>query len=1248
MKRTRVIIPKGSKNQGRCATKPPKKPDIVTKTRSLQNQSKGKQQKLKLKKKKSSTKLSSVVRKDYLSMFKINNAAKSKKIAPTTRLIVVKEIIYPIGYMDSYLEYRANIDEYTQRSRSGSAVNSTLSSIADRTIRVTGLFYILNEKTKQVEYEKKMCVKSKEGFIPFPENYFIYEAVLSEATDNVHVDFYINKINGMETYPIRKKQYLYAEQISMILSQDLKCKQTFITECLRTLGSWVGVLKPAHFYAYGDGLVNRLKMTTYFVFSSLFRIIQAYKSEISFDSKKMLSVFDTNKIAKFNDLINNRIWRLGLPSVRKNFGIRDISIMKYKEIESIFGNKGVFPDVYYYVVYINEAIVMNFEKRTDMYCNITDLFINMHNIYKRVSTASSSNVKMDCVGKVFLALENKSRGFEFYKQRKYTNQLVSMLNLIKPFKEAIALLIRTNCIYVDTGTIVNVEDRVYEGVMEIMASKPPSDIVRNLMGNGFVDCLNYFSVVNGSGPPVKVIGGDIDLDEDLVENEGSTFELVINQKFYPFEIWDLQTRLLNQIRKLIFYNYALRGTMKLGEIDTHDTAYLNREQSEALTASIDVKHPIMACIGNPGTGKTEVVKQYCAIYSDITGATFNDYGEDVDKEVILILATYGISVDVLKRRIFAEGSTIENVYVATLDSFYFSVAFGSDKNVLKSKASQIVTLFVDEFQNVDLKRFVRVLEHLPILKKLRLFGDLNQIEPILTGMIGLEMMKGGHGGYIEVVKLVENNRVKKNPKSSSIVSNFLCVTSTKYHDLKGYNIVANMVGEDEKVVAEVKGIEEGEPFFEEIVEEEEEQLDVSGILDNKIYEKSEQEKILGLLEKDDLGSRFLNMNERETISFITDLYKRSSTETFKEIDMIAPLRKVVERMNFKLAPIIRNIIIKKNGWENNVGIRTFVPFCIKWYKGQRQNILSIGNKLKFGKNYKTTTIAINNRTERITSDGVSTGELAWVCAIETFSSDPQKVIDIYRIAVVLKDGDIKRVVIGPKHVDPKHVRLGYVSTIDSFLGGENSRVVFYMGDNEHFSIENGKTSIFRSLNFVDRKRLTTAISRASKTSYVIGPRIVSVSKMFLCNMYSYREMLKGRYFNNPAIFTKNSYDLDSRVILMLMADYKPRDRRSDLGLCLGNVVRYNYKVQYFDMYTKYWRNERHILLKNKRNANNNNNNNIDNLVECMDEDVEWVGFMEIDEDDRDYNDNKKKTVTFIDLDDDNNYSDDDDDVIMCD
>jgi len=124
------------------------------------------------------------------------------------------------------------------------------------------------------------------------------------------------------------------------------------------------------------------------------------------------------------------------------------------------------------------------------------------------------------------------------------------------------------------------------------------------------------------------------------------------------------------------------------------------------------------------------------------------------------------------------------------------------------------------------------------------------------------------------------------------------------------------------------------------------------------------------------------------------------------------------------------------------------------------------------------------------------------------------------------------------------------------LGGESTVTVLCLGRsgvwNDRFGAPQ-TPSIYKNLTWVGRMRMVSAVSRPKRHLIVLAPK-VTLSADRIIKIYSHREWRAGREFFAGSLFQESSYTLNAEGLMKVMADYKPRDRASDLGVHLRNAI----------------------------------------------------------------------------------------------
>ena len=808
-----------------------------------------------------------------------------------------------------------------------------------------------------------------------------------------------------------------------------------------------------------------------------------YKKVIDFDLRRLCSVVSYHSIQELKRLLQNEPWFILIPTVRKNFCIRNFKIEHIKTIESLYNTKfdenepmKRFPEEFIWAMCISDCMEKVNDTKRGMFCDFYDLFVEMNRYCYTLSRSGYSNTMID----VMIRCDK---------------------NKINCNKEALNFF--TKVVY---GDIWKVAMEILIKYKYAFVSQSPKLMKERSIGNSIIDLFSTNSIQeltfhDSWRESVK------EKFEELYSQQWNKLEnnqLSKSDRLYTYKMWNIQSSCLNDIRCLLLKNQGTKSSIIVPtDYKTKQYyTYLNEKQKQSLDQNVS-DEPITFCTGLPGTGKTEVTRSFVMAIGD------ENLRLGRNKPVpILICGVNGITVNVLRKRLngICVDATVSNYeesefysrrrikyknqprcLIMTMDMVYARVVYGGGIPY----QDEIEILVVDEVQNSDILRVQKLLSILPKLTILRLFGDFNQIDPICTGRIFhnlfLSMKIYNHQAITE---LIENNRVRQNPRSKSIVKN-------------------------------VKAIVESE-FF------------------NTSYK----------LVDDDEGTSFLNLSDSKAIKKIINIFDNADDPT--KIHIITPMRRTSNRLNNTLCDKIRKIVLRKKGWKEGLE----VPFCLRNTANGLQSIIKTASKIRFCDNYKK--VIIKTGRGRIVSDEVNNGELMWVKKVERLSCRIKgKHETMYICNGITNTGSEKRVVVGNRHVDQNDIMQGYSTTVDSMLGGQDREIIFYLGDNMCYPGDRSP-AIHINIGWVNRNKIVTGASRASKKVYYISPPKVEFTCEQLIQIIKRREERNGRFFTKDEEVRKHAvYKFGSKQILKLMADLKQSEEKSDMQRYLMYIFNIN-------------------------------------------------------------------------------------------
>ncbi|MHA1681248.1 MAG: AAA family ATPase [Promethearchaeota archaeon] len=1040
---------------------------------------------------------------------------KKKKEHRVKLLFTINQVIYPDGYQEEYYAIRALLQcsSIQFQEESGVETNAVSYAIRNGTAKLTAHVHCYNSNFQKYD---ECRIQTKNLFLPFIEPYVLYEAIVEDAPNGGYFDYYVTKIDKIHVLQF-KMNTPSIQLLRGLLGRELSIKGS---ACRRLIGFLrehmtkkrrkdlmkggkkgkkgkkkvkmiIGGTQsmPITQYdfecAFGIKMFQKMKKESlYFDLKDLMDAIQVYRNILRF--KNLLFVKLTHdKIKELRTIIETSPWRFALPSVCKEFFIIELEPQDVKKLESIYKEQespdltedfmidSSFPPEYYWASYIWSALKKIQEETKDLFTYYSTLYSRIKDIIvKKDRENQFTTVEIDPVYRVIM-----NEKIDYSKK----DWALSFFRDNSKASDGFHLLLTNFSIF--------------------MNKRPRQTTNEKNIGK------RYDALLKHERDPKKLL-----YDLNIMQSECdrvyrytmcNTLFIDGRQRIYVKETWDLQMKALNYLRLLKIRNAVTQETIQApNETYTNTTQYqrLNKEQKEAVEKGVS-KLPIAFCTGAPGTGKTEAIKSIIDAF-------------DEESSYICVCGVNGITAHVLRKRLgptfvsFSQkkggekASTTKKciLSVMTMDMMYALHISGKhpDFDEVLSKAQ---TLIIDEVQNMDLKRFVKVISILPALTRLRFFGDFDQIGPIAIGKIALSIFRATQSFC--KTKLVENNRLRLNPDSKSILHNVQAMTNAPYFDTK-YDLI------------------------------------------NDNADRGDNE----WMKRD--GTAFINADEYKCVSKIIDLY--IAEEEFMTIDMITPLKRTTSRMNYKLGDLLRKLVLKKTNWSEGPQVKFGMAYYTIDGEKQKRNILRPGVKVRFCKNYAAARVQISEK-KWIRSDAVNNGEKGWIEKVSILS---YKRSLIYYLRVGFRDGTYKKIVVGPKHIDHNHIVEGYFTTIDASLGGENKTIVFYLGNaitSQYTGAVSNKSPVMTNLIWVPRNHMVTAMSRPTKRMIVFGPKVEIRSEQ-MCSLYEIRERKKGRVLGNQQrdqMGNGELWKMDAKNLIKIMADLRVREQNSDNPAFIHNM-----------------------------------------------------------------------------------------------
>ena len=325
---------------------------------------------------------------------------------------------------------------------------------------------------------------------------------------------------------------------------------------------------------------------------------------IELDFKKLFGFAKYESLSGLERMINNRVWELAIPTIRRKYFIKKFDIAKFKQIESKFWelNSKNFPEEYYFVMYLWKTISESESDKLNAYCYSSELFNAIR--YKCRLLANSGH--LDCVTELF-------KGEIVQKMRKKEDKHKFMMEN-ESFVKAFKILVKHEVIFIDDDTVPKIDDsKILKTIAhDIFGYKTKkTNLIKNVElldeGQQMVVANENFIKTNLFNMVEKLSDSIYGYDIVLKYPNGH------QNKIYTMDMWDIQKKFLNHIRKLHIYNIGTFHNIFEPFVYTNTESYerLNERQKTALKNVVSKYDSVSFCTGLPGTGKTEVIKSSC-------------------------------------------------------------------------------------------------------------------------------------------------------------------------------------------------------------------------------------------------------------------------------------------------------------------------------------------------------------------------------------------------------------------------------------------------------------------------------------------------------------------------------------------------------------------------------------------------------------------------------------------------------------
>jgi hypothetical protein len=941
--------------------------------------------------------------------------------------------------------------------------NSVSRLIQDGKCKITATVRLYNSGLVPNIFKTFVIETAPQVFLPFIEPYFIYTVEFKTKNNTKWVDYVITKIVDISLSKLGFKKKTWNSNLMYLLSVEMylgknQCKK--VSNVLQR-SSLMDPLSIKNFdHPKLKRFEKRFNNTLYFVYSRATEAISHYKGIIEFDIRKMCNKINYKSILTLEKILNNFPWELAIPTLRERFFIKEFPIQNFRLMENKFNSKFSknesyrrFPPEYYWALHISHCIHKLSTNGKHVFFLCSNLLDKLDKECRRLKVGSNYS---DIVVK-----EVMSGNCKFVKSNK---DVLNKLKSFKYWKPAMKLLTDANYLFLCKKPSLSYtqEKIIGKRLFEVFETNG-----NNLGRDEWEECVKE------------------QVDELYSKNWNDFENLNPDDRIYIKKVWEIQKECLTQFRFLLLRNIGYNSKIEVPTNYKGSECYtkLNDRQKNSLNQCLS-DQPIVICIGLPGTGKTEVIKSFISSLNS----------ESRKKALMILCGVNGITVSVLDQRtssIFERDKKANRVILKTMtiDMVYAKETYGQGISEVFD-ISQFETLILDEIQNINMKRMYKLLPLMSGMKRIRLFGDFNQIEPIGIGKIFYKLYEamGIRFNDIAITELILNNRVRMNPNSMSIVKNFESLSKAGYYD-GSWNPV-----------------------------------------------------------DDDDGTVFMPVKDNEFIDKVFDLYENFDEPT--KIHMMSPMRRTCNRLNNIVAERLRLIILRKTGWKES---KNEIKFCVRNGRQVIRVGCKIrfGYNYKKAIIKPTNRRPIVSDPVSNGSRAFVIGIQKFVCKFKKDKEDVYRIKllmydgKIKNVVIGSRHVDVGDVSDG--YFTTIDAMLGGQDKIVIFYLGDN-----HIYTSPRTGKRNA--GIITNLGWVDRRRIMSAISRPSKQLIVAAPEIKFKKKEDLIKIFVEREWKNERVFEHSARFKKSSYIMGPKQLLICMADLKPASRNSDMEKYFDTIL----------------------------------------------------------------------------------------------
>ncbi len=247
-------------------------------------------------------------------------------------------------------------------------------------------------------------------------------------------------------------------------------------------------------------------------------------------------------------------------------------------------------------------------------------------------------------------------------------------------------------------------------------------MMKKLMFNSGDTYLYYQEIKDQTASYLQFSIQDVDFNQYLEELVEIKKVVILNNKYYLYDLYEAETHIVNKIQKLINSKpsaYSGLDSIITNQENINKLSY-NKKQKDAIKAAL--VNNILIITGGPGTGKTTIIKAIVETYQ-----IANNYNINQLNERLIMLAPTGRASKRMMEATGLPAMTIHRFLKWNKENNQFGVnEYNKDNHHI---------IIVDEVSMIDMVLFSNLLKGLTDNIKLILVGDYHQLPSVGPGKV---------------------------------------------------------------------------------------------------------------------------------------------------------------------------------------------------------------------------------------------------------------------------------------------------------------------------------------------------------------------------------------------------------------------------------------------------------------------------------------------------------------------------------